>query len=383
MLVKTILNRIEKHKRFVYDEVIMNEEKGRIEVSIRPRSNSRARCSNCSAPAPLYDHLDTRAFQYVPLWGIAVVLLYTMRRVKCHQCGVRVEAVPWCIGKTPISRSFSLFLASWAKRLSWQEVAQCFSVNWRQVFSAVEFVVEYGLKNRVVTEVTAIGVDEIAYRKGHHYLTVVYQLCGGVRRLLYVGEKRTTQSLGRFFTAQGTAWCAGIEFVCSDMWRPYLRSIREHLGHAVHILDRFHVVGKLNEAVDKVRRREQAEMKRSGYEDVLVKSKYCFLKNPENLTRNQELKLKDILQYDLKSVRAYMLREAFQVFWTYTSPVWAAWYLRKWCGRANRSKLEPIKKFVKTVRRHEELLLNWFECGYFQFWGHSASPLPQTPPTFM
>ncbi len=142
MLVKTILNRIEKHKRFVYDEVIMNEEKGRIEVSIRPRSNSRARCSNCSAPAPLYDHLDTRAFQYVPLWGIAVVLLYTMRRVKCHQCGVRVEAVPWCIGKTPISRSFSLFLASWAKRLSWQEVAQCFSVNWRQVFSAVEFVVD-------------------------------------------------------------------------------------------------------------------------------------------------------------------------------------------------------------------------------------------------
>ena len=128
-----------------------------------------------------------------------------------------------------------------------------------------------------------------------------------------------------------------------------------------NILDRFHIVKKLNEAVDKVRKEEFKRMKLDGYDPILTKSKYCLLKRPDNLTPNQKLKLDEVLQYDLKSTRAYMHKEAFDAFWQYNSPYWARWFLKKWCTRVMRSRLEPMKKFVKTLRNHEDLLMNYFK----------------------
>ncbi|MBN1422559.1 MAG: ISL3 family transposase [Planctomycetes bacterium] len=331
-------------------------------MRIEARRNSRGVCSECGKPAPGYDRLPERAFEYVPLWGIMVIFLYAMRRVDCPTCGVRVERVPWANGKSPLTRSFSLFLATWAKRLSWSEVAAVFGTTWNRVYDAVPSVVEYGLAHRNMSRVTAIGVDEIQFGKGHQYMTVVYQLNGGVRRLLYVGRDRTVRSLLRFFRDQGKPWCARIRFVCSDMWQPYLKVIERKLTGALHILDRYHIVAKLNKALDLVRASEARKMRAEGYDEVLKHTKYCFLKRRENLTPKQKLKLKDVLRYDLKTVRAYLLKEAFQLFWEYTSPYWALWYLRKWCVRAMRSKLDPIKKFVGTVRGHQELILNWFKA---------------------
>jgi len=118
----------------------------------------------------------------------------------------------------------------------------------------------------------------------------------------------------------------------------------------------------LNKAVDEVRRQEARRLKHAGYEEILTHSRYCFLKNESNLTSKQQLKLTELLQYDLKSVRAYLLKESFQAFWQYNSPYWAGWFLQLWCARAMRSKLEPIKKFVKTVRRHQPLMMNWFKA---------------------
>lgn len=362
LLIKTLLNKLEWYKCFVYGDVVFSNDKDRIEVIILPRKNSRPICSICHKPSAAYDKLSVREFHFVPLWNIAVIFLYQMRRVNCKTCNIKVEEVPWALGKTPVTKTLALFLSTWARRLSWKETAECFGVNWRQVFNSVEYVVGFGLKNRLSTIVEAIGIDEIAYGVGHKYMTVVYQLCGNTRRLLYVGRERTTITLSTFFEEQGDTWSSNIKFVCTDMWKPYLKAIRECVPGAVNILDRFHIVAKLNDAVDKVRRGEQAKMKKDGYEEVLKKSKYCFLKNPENLTEKQNSKLKDLLRYDLKSVRAYMLREAFQFFWSYKSPHWAKWYLKAWCARANRSKLEPIKTFVKTIRRHEQLILNWFRA---------------------
>jgi len=116
-------------------------------------------------------------------------------------------------------------------------------------------------------------------------------------------------------------------------------------------------VAKLNKAVDDVRRAETKRLHQEGYEDALKHTKYCFLKNEENLTDKQKLRLEDVLQLDLKSVRAYLLKQSFQLFWQYNAPYWARWYLQKWCTRAMRSKLDPVKKFVKTVRRHEDLMM--------------------------
>jgi transposase len=129
------------------------------------------------------------------------------------------------------------------------------------------------------------------------------------------------------------------------------------------VLDRFHIAKKLGEAVDEVRRAETKELKQGGYDPVLSKSRYCFLKRPANLTANQETKLKELLRYDLKSVRAYLLKESFDAFWQYEGPDWARWFLKKWCARAIRSRLDPMKKFVRTLRAHEDLLMNYFKAG--------------------
>ena len=362
MDIKIILNRIEKYKGFVYGSAYWGTAGTALLIPIRSRKDSRPVCSGCGRKRAAYDRLAERRFQFVPLWGIAVFFLYALRRVDCPTCGVKVEAVPWAAGKQRLTRSFCLFLARWARQLSWQETAESFGTSWNRVYDAVRWVVEFGLKHRIVSTIAAIGVDEIQFGKGHQYLTLVYRIDAGVRQLLYIGKDRTAKTLLRFFHDRGRTWCGQIRFVCSDMWRPYLKVIAKKLPNAVHILDRFHIVAKLNDAVDEVRRAEAGRLKHEGFENVLTKAKYCFLKRPENLTRTQSTRLRDVLRYDLRSVRAYLLKESFHLFWTYTSPYWACRFLRMWCTRAMRSKLEPIKKFVGTIRRHEALILNWFKA---------------------
>lgn len=177
MQVKTILNQCHKFKSFVYDKVCFVIENGErlIEVTVVPRRNSKAICSGCGDPAPLYDRLQGRRFEFIPLWGYRVFLVYLMRRVNCATCGVKVEQVPWASGKRELTDTYRQFLAHWAKKLSWQEVAVSFQTSWEKVFQAVEYIVQWGLKHRDLSGVTAIGVDEISWRKGHNYLTMVYQ----------------------------------------------------------------------------------------------------------------------------------------------------------------------------------------------------------------
>lgn len=365
MQVKTLLNHVCKLKRFVYTRVHLVEEAdgtSRLEVGIRPRKGSRPECSGCGAQGPAYDTLAQRRFDFVPLWGMAVVLLYAMRRVDCAACGVKVESVPWAWGKSPVTRALALFLADWAKLLSWEETARRFGFNWRQVFESVRQVVEWGLAHRDISGVTAIGIDEVHFGKGQKYLTVVYQLCGDVRRLLFVVRGHDSAALDAVFDEAGEEWCLGITHVCTDMWRAFLKVVGARLLNAVHVLDRFHIVKLLNEAVDLVRRQEAKELRKQGV-DLLVGMKYAFLKNPENLTEKQEEALKGLMEKRwLATVRAWLWKEKFQLFWEYTSPWWARRYLRKWCKGAMRSRLEPVKKFVRTIRAHEDLILNWFEA---------------------
>jgi transposase len=360
MQVKTVLNQVHEVKGFVYDKVRMVNDW--IEVEVRPRKGSRPICSGCGTPGPGYDTLDVRHFHFVPLWAIPVILAYAMRRVDCPRCGVTVEQVPWGDGKRHLTRAYAVFLATWARRLSWKEVATIFHTSWEKVYRSVAWVVEYGLEHRSLDGVTAIGVDEIQFQKGHRYLTVVYQINAHCRRLLWVGQDRTAKTLLRFFKMLGGERTAAIQFVCSDMWQPYLKVVAKKAGQAIHILDRFHIVAKLNKALDEIRAAEAKQLARDGYEAMLKHSRWCFLKREENLTDKQQVKLADLLQYDLKSVRGYLLKESFQLLWGYVSPYWAGRFLDSWVVRAMRSRLEPIKTVARSIRSHRELILNWFKA---------------------
>ena len=373
MLLKTLLNRVHPVKGFVYESDALigdpAEPNGvRIEARLRPRKGSAGVCSGCGRPGPTYDTQPARRFGFVPLWGIAVVLVYAMRRIDCRRCGVRVEAVPWASpgGKSPMSIALVVFLSGWARRLSWKQVAEAFAVSWQSVYRAVEQVVAYGLERRDLSGIGAIGVDEVAYAKGHRYATLVYQLDAGRRRLLHVSEGRSVRSLLRFFRMlkktgrqRGQDLIGGIGFVCSDMWKAYLKVIRKKLPGALHILDRYHIVANLNKALDQVRAEEARGLAKEGW-DVLRRSRWLLLRRRKRLSGRQRFRLRQILQWDLRTVRAYLLEEGLQALWEYKSPTHAGRFLDAWCAQAMRSRLDPIKRVARSLREHRGSILNWF-----------------------
>lgn len=368
MRISTLLKMLHPIKGFVYDSVDYEpggpgEKPVLIKVEVREDRRIRGRCGKCGEPGPCYDHLPRRPFQFVPLWSIPVVLFYARRRIQCPRCGVRAERLDWAMGKSPVTVALAWFLSLWAKEMSWQKTAMRFQVSWHIVYCSIKHAVEWGLEHRDVSGVTAIGVDEIAYGHGQKYLTLVYQLDHGCRRLLWVGKDRTEKTLRRFFREFGQEFSNGLRYVCSDMWKPYLKVIGECAANALNILDRFHIMMHMSKAIDEVRRDETRRLREEKREAVLSKSRWCFLKRPENLTSKQEVRLRELLGLNLRTVRAYLLKESFQQFWEYASAAWAGKYLDSWCRSTMRSRLEPLKKFVKMMRKHRALILNWFEAN--------------------
>jgi len=181
-------------------------------------------------------------------------------------------------------------------------------------------------------------------------------------RLLWIGRERTIESFQGFFTMIGDELASKIVFVCSDMWQPYLKVIREKCSQALHILDRFHIVAKMNPALDDVRAEESRRMRREGRVAVLKKSRWLLLRREHNLKDDQRFRLRDLLRYNLKTVRAYLLKEAFQQLWDYNSPTWAGKFLDEWCRQTMRSRIEPMKKIARSLRQHRELILNYFRA---------------------
>jgi transposase len=358
----TILNRCHHFRGFVYQHAGFSSDHKSIEIAVRPRKGSAAVCSRCHQPAPGYDQMAERRYDFIPFWGFLVFLLYAMRRVDCRRCeAVVVEEVPWGNGKHQLTNAYMLFLARWARRLSWKETAEAFRTSWDKVCDAVEHVVAFGLEHRTLGQIDAIGVDEIQYAKGHKYLTLVYQI-DSVTRLLWVGKERTIKSFQGFFTTMGEEITSKIVFVCSDMWEPYLKVIREKCSQALHILDRFHIVAKMNKALDEVRAGESRRMASEGQTPLLKKSRWLLLKREENLKTEQRFRLRDLLRYNLRTVRAYLLKEAFQQLWDYNSPAWAGKFLDEWCRQTMRSRIEPMKKIARSLRQHRELILNYFRA---------------------
>jgi len=355
MLVESIVRKTLGLKRHRVDRV--EDENGQLAVYLAPDKRHKLICSGCHEKAPGYDTLRERRWRHVPLWGIPVELVYAPRRVDCRECGVKVEEIPWARGKSPLSIFLSVVLATWAKVVAWQVVGRIFGFHWNTVRKAVRDLVEYGLKHRDLTGVVSIGIDEISRRKGHVYHTQVYDLMNP--RLLWSGEDRKSETLEKFFKELGEQIRDRVNAVCCDMWAPYIGVIKRCLPNALLVFDKFHIVRHLMEAVDEVRKEEARKLKEKGIE-VLKDTKYIWLKNPWNLTEHQKVRFSDLEKLNLKTHRAYLLKEAFRRFWDYTYPAWAEKYLRQWFWWATHSRLKPMRDFAWMLREHQEEILNYF-----------------------
>lgn len=361
--VTSILRHIQPIKGFVYTAARWIEGPASIiQVDVRPRRGATARCGCCRRPAPGYDRTPgQRSFRFISLWGCAVFLLYQPRRVNCRRCGVRVEFMPWASGKHRMCDAMRLFLARWARLLSWHQVAECFAVSWADVYSSVKWVVRFGLRHRDLSGVRALGVDEVCVGR-KKFWTLVYQIDEGSRRLLWVGKERTGACLRSLLHRLGRSRRQSVEIICSDLFTGYLGAIKDLLPQALHILDRFHIRKNLGEALEEVRRRETEAHVKAGISPPLKKMRWPLLKHRRNWTAADRRRMREVIGSGLRSIRAFLLVESFEHFWTYNSPTWAGKFFDAWYRRVARSKIDPLKTKARTLKKYKPLLLNYFRA---------------------
>ena len=362
------MNAVQHFAGFVYQEIelLRHQEKAQaIHIRLQAHKGMRGRCSQCQRTAPGYDRLEERRWLHVPLWGIPTYFFYAPRRVECPEHGIVVEAIPWSEGKRPVTQAMMGFLARWTRRLSWKEAAQVFQTSWENVYRSVEWFVAWGLAHRKLEGIRSLGIDEIHWGRGKradNFLTVLYQIDSGCRRLLWVGPRRTKATLRKGLAALGPEVVKGLQFICSDMWKPYLTVIRKQASHALHVLDRFHITMHVNQAVDQVRRGESTRLRVARKKERLKHMRWILLRGGNRVRGRARQKLQALLSSKLATARAWELKESLRHLWTYKSLLWARAFLDYWCSLATRSRLEPMKKVARMLRNHEELLMNWFRA---------------------
>lgn len=371
LTVKTLFRHVQDLAGFVVKSVnnLLDDPKPRVQVMIDADPRSKRRCSCCFTPGRIHDKLPQRRWHFVPIWNIAVELCYTPRRVICPITGApTVEFMPWNRGKSPYAEAYMIFLARWARHLSWKTTAQMFNASWDSVFRSVKWVVEWGLQHRDLSGVTACGVDELHWGRGKksaNFLTLIYQIDSGSRRLLHVGLRRTEAALREGLNTletQHAGFLKGVKVFCSDMWKPFLKVVAAMCPSAINVLDPFHIAKHLNEALDQVRRGEQARLRTKEQRARAKGGRFLLLKRGSKVRGKARVKLNAVLASLGATSRAWELKESFRRFWTYRSPTWAQAYLKAWTTRAMRSQLEPMKKVARMLRAHEDLLLNYFRA---------------------
>lgn len=355
VLVETFIRKQLRLKAHRVTAVQVDQD--RVVVKIDQLGQRLLRCGLCGHRCRKRHSVQReRSWRDLSMRGIPMLLQYRPRRVDCPRCGVRVEQFPWAPPWARVTTALAGVVAALARELSWQQTARHFGLNCKTVASAVKQAVEYGLRQRRRRPLHVLGIDEVSRRKGHHYLTVVYDL--ERRVLLWVGEDRTEQTLAKFFTGLGRRRCSTIQVVCMDMWAPYLNAVQHHLPRAQIVFDRFHIVQHLNRALDEVRRAEMRRLSRVE-RTPFKRCRFLLLKNPWNLTSEQKERLSYLVRLNAAVVRAYYLKEAFQLFWDYRQPGPAKEHLQKCMRSAMHSRLEPFKSFVRMLRNHLPGILAW------------------------
>ena len=358
MRMETFIRKALGLKAHTVARVEVREAEGELVVRVERLSQRRLRCGVCGLRARRVapTRRPERWWHDLALRDSAVWLVYAPYRVWCPQCGLRVERIPWADQWQRVTHGLARAVAELARVLDWTSVAAHFRLNWKTVEAAVESAVLWGLAHRRWRPLHVIGIDEVSRRKGHQYLTVVYDLRQD--RVIWVGRDRTARTMERFFTWLGPRRARSIHPVCCDRWAVYLDAVRTRLPQASVVFDRFHLTRYLSRAVDDVRRltwrrmhgRAKAEFKQT---------RLPWLRNPETLRREDRTRLSALLRLNSPIVKGYLLKEDLRRFWEYRSTAWAEAHLRQWLWRAAHSRLEPFTKLARTLRTHLAGVLAW------------------------
>jgi len=334
-------------------------------VGVRPDRSARSRCSRCGRKAPGEDRGDGRRrwrgldFGTVPVW-----LEADAPRVCCGEHGVVVAAVPWARARSRFTRQFEDTCAWLVARAPASVVAQLLRTTWRSVTAIVTRVVAE-ISGRVdrLGGLRRVGIDEIAFRKGQRYLTVVVDHDTG--RLVWAAEGRDSDTVRSFFDDLGPARSAALTHVSADGAEWIHTAVRARAPQAVLCLDPFHIVVWGTEALDVVRREVTAQLKAAGRTDAaaaLFGARWALVRNPEDLSATQRGTLASIQHINRRLFVAYLLKEQLRAVFEAKGTHGRA-LLAGWLAWARRSRLAAFTKLAKTITHYLPLIRNTLDHG--------------------
>ena len=347
-LLSTILGM--KHTRV---EAVAFDDQG-VVADISP-TTTIPRCSGCGCRVRKGYDKRPRSWRHLDVAGMRLTLRYTLRRVNCPRCGVRVEMVPWAVGDSWFTRDFEEQTAYLAQTTDKTTVVHTMRVAWRTVGEIARRVVDRVQRGDPLDGLRQIGVDELSYRRHHEYITVVIDHIA--KRVVWARPGKDAATLGEFFKELGTERSKQLEAVTIDMSGAYIKAVTEASPQATMIFDRFHVQRLAQDAVDAVRRAEVRESRGTEEAKVLKRTRFILLKNPWNLTNLEGQKLAALQRTNKPIYRAYMLKEGLAGILDGLDVDVARTKLGEWLGWASRSRLEPFKKLARTVKAHFEGIL--------------------------
>ena len=334
--------------------------KGRVCFTIE-QSRERYRCPECgSAAVHAQGHKD-RFLQTVPIGLKPTFILVKVARVICFHCEhTRQVKVPFADPRRTYTHAFERYALELSKFTTIKDAARHLGISWDIIKDIQQRNLERRFGKPKLKNLKEIAIDEVAVGKGHRYFTLVLDLRTGA--VVYVGDGKGVASLTGFWRRLRAAR-AKIQAVATDMGKPYIRAVREHLPRAVHVFDHFHVVKLYNDKLGALRRDLYRELSDEGQRKLLKGTRWLLLKNPENLdpSRNEKRRLLEALRLNTPLTLAYYLKEDLRQIWQQTDKATARRVLRDWIRRARASGIPMLVQFARTMHEHHKGILAYYD----------------------
>lgn len=340
------------------DKVELNLSKNRVDVWVKEVKGLKWKCPFCGQSGPLYDHDQERSWRHLDTCQCQTFIHARMPRVNCPIHGAQQVPAPWAEGGSRFTLAFESRGIDTLKECDVTGVCRLLQAGWKEIWGILERAVKRGLKRKERRIPEYLSIDEKSFAKRHKYETLVCDLKNGT--VEYVVDERSQESLEEYYSLFTEEECRSVKGVAMDMWDPYIAATRDWLPRADIVFDRFHVVRMVTEAVDKVRRQEHKFLKEQG-DETLKKTRYLWLANQENIPDWRREEFNELRRINLKTSRAWALKESLRPFWDYKYPKWAESFFDRWYYWATHSRLIPMVKVAKTMKSHLPNILTFFK----------------------
>jgi transposase len=327
----------------------------RLDIHIDFPPGSRFPCPDCgTADCPVHD-TERKSWRHLNFFQHQAYLHARVPRVRCDKCGVHQVAVPWARPGAGFTLLFEALVMALVSAMPVNAVAELVGEHDTRLWRTVHHYVDEARARSDLSEVRRVAADETASRRGHNYITLFADI--DLARVAFVTEGKDAATVAAFAEdlAEHGGDPAAVNEVCIDMSPAFIKGTSESLPNAAITFDKFHAVKIVNEAVDQVRRDEQKT------QSVLRGTRYIWLRNPASLSERQKATLDALPTRHLKTARAYQIRLAFQDLYNQPSAETGAAFLKKWYFWATHSRLPPVIDAARTIKRHWDGILRWFD----------------------